>query len=224
MSGETPDVAAALRRELRARSLHALNSPLGAIMAQAELTQLLVRREAGGAADAATRIVDDGERCARMLRDAFAAMDELDTWQPGRSAVGDTVDDAMHDVGSSTMTVRVTGGDVVLPWCAPMAAAWFRRCLDNAFRHGASVVDVTAQDDAGDTVVSVHDDGEGLRGLTGEGALRPFVSTTPGTHTGLGLWLVQAMARWAGGSVALPSVPAGFTVQCRLPSPGRYLS
>jgi signal transduction histidine kinase len=68
--------------------------------------------------------------------------------------------------------------------------------------------------------LSVSDDGRGMSQEVKRRALDPFYSTKPrGLGTGLGLALVDAMARSAGGSVRIDSEPAqGTTVVLSLPA------
>lgn len=218
MNDVVTGAASELRREWRSRSLHALNSPLGAILAQAELVQLLVSRgRTAGAIEAATNIVGDCERYARMLRDAFAAMDAVDTWSPGYCTVAEALDLAVASLDGAGIALEAEGRNVVLPWPVAVAASFLSRCFDNARRHGASRIGVTATTDQGELHLLVRDDGTGLQGIGAEAALRAFVSTAPATHTGLGLWIAQALARRVGGELFLPPTEHGFLVECRLP-------
>ncbi|UPG87786.1 hypothetical protein L2Y94_10640 [Luteibacter aegosomatis] len=219
MNDVATGAASETRREWRSRSLHALNSPLGAILAQAELVQLLVSRgRTASAIEAATNIVGDCERYGRMLRDAFAAADAIDTWSPGYCTVAEALDLAAGSLEGDDIALEAEGRDVVLPWPAPVAASFLSRCFDNARRHGARRIGVTATTDRGALRLLVRDDGTGLQGVSAEAALRSFVSSTPATHTGLGLWIAQALAHRVGGELFLPPTEHGFLVECRLPA------
>lgn len=219
MNAVLDDPASAIRREWRSQSLHALNSPLGAILTQAELVHLLASRgRTDEALATATNIVNDCERYARVLRHAFAAMEAVDTYAPGHCKVADALASVSGALDAADIAIDVNGGDVMLPWSLQAAASFFSRCFDNAGRHGARAVSVTVAKD--DDVVRIHvrDDGTGLQGLSAEAALRCYVSSTPATHSGLGLWIARALARRAGGDVFLPPTARGFLVECVLPA------
>jgi anti-sigma regulatory factor (Ser/Thr protein kinase) len=76
--------------------------------------------------------------------------------------------------------------------------------LENSVAAGASVIAVTIEEriDEDALVVSVEDDGHGLR-VTPDEAQNPFYTTKSGKRTGLGIALFKAAAERAGGSLTL---------------------
>jgi two-component system, OmpR family, sensor kinase len=205
--------------ELRAKALHALNNPLGSILVHAELVTAFAD---GGRIDdvrqAASRIATDCERHARMLRDAFRAMEELDPALDAPCTLGEAVKAAVSRL-PGPLAVATHGDAVRLPMPRSTLITVLGRLLDNAHENAASRVDITAREGVDGWDVNVSDDGVGLHGLTVEQALRPFVSAAASTRTGLGLWVAQALVRRHGGQLTLSAgSPGGVQVGWHMPA------
>ena len=85
--------------------------------------------------------------------------------------------------------------------------------LENSIRAGAKQVEISLlmDEEANELRLTVDDDGPGL-GASPERVLDPFYTTRPGKKTGLGLSLLKADARAAGGDLLLgPSLTLGGT-------------
>ena len=85
--------------------------------------------------------------------------------------------------------------------------------LDNACRYGSEVICSVAQQDA-QVLVSVSDNGSGIAPADFERVFEPFVRldaarTQQGSHAGLGLAIVRAVARAHGGDVTLANRNGG---------------
>ena len=96
--------------------------------------------------------------------------------------------------------------------------------ISNAFRYGVpgGHVDVAVRREGDDAVLTVSDDGIGIAPEQQERIWRRFYQVDParsgGEGTGLGLYMVQQIARLHGGTVSVDSAPGkGSTFTVRLP-------
>jgi signal transduction histidine kinase len=98
--------------------------------------------------------------------------------------------------------------------------------LSNAvgFSEAGQTVRVTARKEGGEVVLSVHDDGRGIRSEVREKVFERFETHTIGTRhrgVGLGLSIVRSFVELHGGRIALDSRPgSGTTVTCVFPADG----
>jgi signal transduction histidine kinase len=92
--------------------------------------------------------------------------------------------------------------------------------LRNALQASTGKVQVSLAEAAGELVIGIADDGEGLPDHSVERLLEPFFSTkSPGEGTGLGLAIVQAVCEEHGGTLDLVNRPeGGCQVTLRLPA------
>lgn len=103
--------------------------------------------------------------------------------------------------------------------------AILRNLLDNAIRYSPAggQVNLCSYREAGDVVIEVEDNGPGIPDGERARVLDAFyrVPGTPGTGSGLGLSIVQALVVRLGGSMALmasTAFPHGLLVRIRLPA------
>ena len=96
--------------------------------------------------------------------------------------------------------------------------------ISNAFRYGVpgGHVDVAVRREGDDAVLTVSDDGIGIAPEQQEHIWQRFYQVDParsgGEGTGLGLYMVQQIARLHGGTVSVDSAPGkGSTFTVRLP-------
>ena len=92
--------------------------------------------------------------------------------------------------------------------------------LSNAIRHTGSDthINVVLTIEGGQAVLRVVDDGPGIEPELGERVFDMFVQARRGNGLGLGLALVQQIARFHGGAVRMSSEPSlGSTFEVRLP-------
>ncbi|MEX0309605.1 MAG: sensor histidine kinase [Tateyamaria sp.] len=94
-----------------------------------------------------------------------------------------------------------------------------RNLIDNALRHGGSGlsrIDVTAQRQQDDIVLSVRDDGIGLSPDAVEAAKTRFQTVAATSGSGLGLSIAEAVAIGHGGEMEISPTRDGLTVSLRL--------
>lgn len=94
--------------------------------------------------------------------------------------------------------------------------------VQNALQHGATPIEVAVVERPGHAVLQVRDHGEGISPERREEALQPFSRLDPARsrtgNVGLGLALVEAIARAHGGRIALQQPEgAGLQVEVWLP-------
>ncbi|MCZ8107653.1 MAG: ATP-binding protein [Burkholderiales bacterium] len=90
--------------------------------------------------------------------------------------------------------------------------------LDNAARHGAERVSITAQSSGGRVVLSVCDDGPGVADANCDQIFEPFFTTRrQDGGTGMGLAIVRAMAHSHGGEIRLVPAAHGAAFGLALP-------
>ncbi len=96
----------------------------------------------------------------------------------------------------------------------------FKNLIHNAFKHGkAQNITFTLSADGGFTTVSIEDDGLGFSGDRGELG-QMFHRHQAQSGSGLGLYLVETIARALGGEVTYPPSSKGFKVQVKFPQGG----
>jgi two-component system sensor histidine kinase PrrB len=110
----------------------------------------------------------------------------------------------------------------VIAWPEGLRLA-FDNLLDNAARHGADRVSITAAPDADGVEVIVDDDGPGIEPSERTRVFERFVRghSAGGDGSGLGLALVQQQVRLHGGSISITDSPlGGARVHMRIPRDG----
>jgi heavy metal sensor kinase len=222
---------AGIQRERRfvADASHELRTPLAVLRTELELATRrprtaaeleLALRSAGDEVERLVRLAEDLlvlaradegklplrlERLdARELLDAVAGRHATRAQTNGRTLV--VADDVEVTVLGDRLRLEQAVGNLV----------------DNALRHGAGPVLLDAVSDDGAVELSVHDDGAGLSAEFLPHAFERFSrsdSARSGAGAGLGLAIVDAVARAHGGSaVARNDAAGGFSVTIVLPA------
>lgn len=92
--------------------------------------------------------------------------------------------------------------------------------VDNALKHGGaslSKIDVTAKLQGGALILCVSDDGLGISGKEIETALRRFSQVSAQAGSGLGLPIVETIAKGHGGSLELICLSPGLAAKLQFP-------
>jgi two-component system osmolarity sensor histidine kinase EnvZ len=136
---------------------------------------------------------------------------------------------SLDEVVRQTLAIYATDQRVRLELRAPenrlFAADSVRHALlnlvQNALEYGRPPVTVRTSSSAGEIQIEVHDRGPGLSEAEWSEAVRPFhrLRAQPGgTHTGLGLAMVDRLVRVSGGSLDAKRTGDGFATMVRLPA------
>jgi signal transduction histidine kinase len=220
------------QRSLVSDTAHELRSPIASIRAQLEVALDHPEQQEwpGTAAD----VLADTLRLGRLAEDllVLARLDECDT-RPASRRGTQPVDLA----ALVTAEVRRAAGTRV-----PVLASAPRPCLvlgdaeglrrillnlvENAVRYAKSKVDVSVTAEGGEVLLTVTDDGPGIREADRERAFGRFVRLDEARSreddgaggAGLGLAIVQALARSYGGRAELADASPGLRAVARLPA------
>ena len=216
-------------RSFASNAAHELRNPLAALRAQAEVAR--DSRDAKVARTALDAVILACDRLTRLIEQllALARVEEL-----GTPSTPVRLDALARDVVAALAPAAIAaGGDLALETAGPVECAGnaslleaaLRNLLDNALRHGGSGVNVrvSVQPDESGCTLLVQDDGAGVAadsiGRLGNRFER--ADAAPDTGSGLGLALVERIARWHGGSLSFEpgSDGRGLSVTLRLPRP-----
>jgi signal transduction histidine kinase len=177
--------AIADERRLTDEIAHELRTPLTALRGEVQLAEL------GGTpvpTQAVSREVDRLSAAVTAILTTARQRVEATARSPLADALHKAVGDRGVEVGPMAGLHVGLPTDVVVGIVSPL--------LDNAVRHAASRVWVTARPEPGRVVLQVFDDGPGFSPADVERVFEPGVTT--GRGHGLGLALVLRMARAAG--------------------------
>lgn len=227
LNGLLERIGEAIQRERNFTSdaAHELRTPLTIIDTHLQVARLA----AGGAArqplaDAATGVALMRGTLEQLLmlarvegRVSFDDGTSITAIEAVERAVAVACDDAAHRV-----EVRPCGDPPTLDVPPPLAIVALRNLIDNALRYSPpdTPVDVAIQSEGASVRFVVRDSGPGMSETEARSATRRFWrgQTTLG-GSGLGLALVDAIARRFGGSLALaPRKPQGLCAALVLPT------
>jgi signal transduction histidine kinase len=219
------------RREQRfiADAAHELRSPLATLRAELELARRRPRDRqalegvldsALGETDRLCRLADDLLLLARaeqgvlqLQLEAVPASDLLEAVARRFAATA-----ALH--GRTVQTVA-DGSLPVLHGDRLRLEQSVGNLVDNALRHGAGPVVLSAVADGSDITIRVADRGEGIPESIADTAYRPFQrgpGIGAGTGSGLGLAIASEIARAHAGRITSHRQPEGFVVELTIPA------
>jgi signal transduction histidine kinase len=209
------------QRVFVADAAHELRSPLASLRTQLEVAERRVAR--GGApvtAGALADLVADTERLSRLVDDLLLLARVDDTGAGVVRFAPVDVSALVRDMAGRYAGQRVpvvvnrrvdglrVSGD------ADQLRRVLGNLLDNAVRHAARRVEVSAAADGAELVLVVADDGAGIRAGDREQAFARFTRLDDGRGpdeggTGLGLAIVRELVRAHGGTVRLEDAGLG---------------
>ena len=217
------DEAATARRGFVADASHELRSPVAAMRAMLDVT-------GGGLPEPGLLDAIDSEvrRLEILVADLLVLARSDRTPRPTFTEVD--VDQVVRDEAAamrlrSPLRVDTSGVDAARIVADPDAAARMIRNLgDNALRHARTAVWLTCAGGDGTVIIGVHDDGPGVPKQDWERVFERFVRLEAARDrasggSGLGLSVVRAIAREAGGEVRFVEPRhGGASVEVRLPA------
>lgn len=192
-------------RAFASHAAHALRTPLAGMDAQLAVA---LRESPPELQPRLQRVRDASGRLQRVVRSL------LDLFR-----VGAEVHRAPVELKALIAHLPVEGLEVTVPDAAvvdvdaDLVAAALANLLDNALRYGARHVRVDVPQPG---VVRLDDDGRGCTPERRQALRDALAAQDYDGGTGLGLMLADLVARAHGGSVALPDVAQGFSVQLAL--------
>ena len=204
----------AMLGEMAARLAHQIRTPLSAAMLWASRT---------GSDDARGRIV-------ARLHDIESMVDDMLRFARGtpadervidaRRLAASVVDDA-RALAPEHLSLVVDGPEHGPAVCGNVRALGgaLANLVANAVQHSPEhgVVRVTVWREHDTVVITVADDGAGIRPGLSDQIFEPFFTTRP-DGTGLGLAVVRSVAQAHGGDVDVQSSPGGSRFSIRLPA------
>ena len=162
-----------------------------------------------------SNILDDTERLEAMahrLRDLARAENSQ---HGGHAALEPLMDDLRSRFGR--VTIRASGSlDRTIGMSVENALIVLSHLVDNAVRHNATEVNVSASELAGAVRLSVSNNGDAISEQNRDRIFDAFFTTRRDSGgTGMGLAIVQSLLRANGGSIRLlrPDRGAAFEVQ-----------
>ncbi|OWV75725.1 histidine kinase [Rhizobium sp. R339] len=208
-------------RSFAAHVSHELKSPLTAIRGAAEL---LRDDDAERPMTKAQRlhfldnIVADAVRLDALLQRLRELAQAETPMAEGRSSVASII----GPLRQRFPALDISGtGDTETPIALPQEAAVivFANLADNAFRHGAKLLEFMVSADARSAFILVRDDGSGISQANRDRIFQPFFSTRREEGgTGMGLGIVHAMLGSHGGTIHLrQTTGAGAEFEIAIP-------
>lgn len=203
---------------------HELKSPLTSIQGAAELLRDdLDSSLRGMSADDRRRFLDniisDTERLTAVVR----RLHELARAEAAPTEEQTRIVDALADLRSGFPTLEIEeNGDIDLPirMSAESARIVLVHLADNASRHGATLLTITAARRSDELHVTIRDNGAGVSPANRDKIFDSFFTTRRDSGgTGMGLAIVRALLQAHGGSIALAEhgTPAGATLVLTVP-------
>ncbi len=212
--------------EFIANAAHQLRNPIAGVLALAEAvksapTATAAKQRAADLLDAARETADLSQKLLLLERaeaisppsahEVFSLRDALATWIEGFQA---SAPERVHiDLETEDNLGEISGDPTMLREAV-------LNLMTNACLHGGAdmtQITVAARRDADAVVVSVRDNGQGIAAQDLPVALERFAQLSPTSVSGLGLSIVQAVAKSHGGSFAISSAAKGVLAQIRLP-------
>lgn len=205
---------------------HDLRSPLNSVVVG---TRLLSRQEphVPEAARSIDRVLSAAERMDRLIGDMtdFTQTRVSGTLPLKKEKVdlGELVDQIVREIqarGGSQIRVNRVGGEATGEWDRGRLLRVIANLVNNAIAYGdpSAPVSIRLEGEAAHVVLCVHNDGQPIPPDLQPQIFEAFKRGAKGVGSGLGLFIVQQIAKAHGGHVELDSGPGrGTTFRVRLP-------
>jgi two-component system sensor histidine kinase KdpD len=115
----------------------------------------------------------------------------------------------MEDALDGWKVVVEVPSDLVVPVDPVLVEQVLINLVDNAIKHGASPIEVSARQEGATVVLDVVDHGRGVPDEVGATLFDKFVRASTAPGVGLGLAVVRAIVEAHGGRVGVENVPGG---------------
>lgn len=223
-------------RRFVADASHELRTPLTSIRGYAELHRQGAVTEPDAVSQLLRRIEDQATRMG-LLVDDLLLLARVDAERPFErtpvdlaTVAAEVVESARATAPDRDISCRTDGEDLVVPGDAARLRQVLTNLVDNALTHTPDGTPVTvtvrraAERDAGWVALEVRDEGPGLTPTQAEHVFERFYRTDAARTrarggSGLGLSIVEAIARAHGGRAEVESAPdQGATFRVLLPS------
>jgi two-component system OmpR family sensor kinase len=222
---------ASFERERRfvADAGHELRTPLAVVKAELEAA---LRNEAPGSQvhDSLVAALDETDHLVQLADDLLVLARAADGRLPVRREAVDVRDLLERTrarfadrAAEQARAIAIDAPDRLdMPLDSLRARQALANLVDNALRHGAGDVRLTARRDRDAVEIDVHDDGPGFSPDLAARAFERFAAGDDGRTaggTGLGLAIVRAIAEaHAGSATIVATPPPGATVRLRMPA------
>ena len=212
-------------RDFVADASHELRTPIAKVQGWSEVL-LEGRLDSDKSRDAIERIVGAAEELGGVV-DELALLASLDvtphvTKEPVDvgALAREVTEDAVVAAADATVTCHVAEGIGVINADAAALRRALRNLVGNAVQHGGGIVTVAVTRDSGVILIEVADEGPGIAATVRGRVFDRFFTTSPGRgrHSGLGLAIVDAVARAHGGTVTLRDSGRGAHFVLSLPT------
>ena len=200
----------AAERAFSAQAAHALRTPLAGMVAQLAAAQRMAPPEVQ------IHLTRSREAAERLRRVVSALLTLFRANQDVRRQAVDLANTVRH-LGIDGLTIETTGAASIAADPDLLAAAMMN-LFENSLRYGATRVMVEAHCSGDVTRIVVRDDGKGMDESAREGLQGALDAQTSEGQQGLGLLLVDLVARAHGGRVRLLPAQAGCAVELTLVS------
>ncbi len=197
---------------------HELKSPLTAIKGAAELMRDAEHSMTPEERERfLTNVLNDTDRISVLL-DRLREMARADNPELGGSVALPVVVQALRD-RFGELAITLGGASSPLGMSEENAQIVFGHLIDNAVRHGATAVSISAAEEGGSVLVRVADNGSGVSPGNQPRIFDPFFTTRRAEGgTGMGLGIVRALLRAHGGDIALEEAEVGASFLLKLPA------
>lgn len=197
---------------------HEIKTPLTSIQGAAELML-----DAPDMSDEERRhflgnVIADTERLTAILH-RLRELARADNPQTSGSTPLSAAAEALRSAFSGLKIQLSEESDVILPLSQENALIVLSHLADNARRHGATMLNITAWQAGKELHLRVSDDGEGISERNRDKVFEAFFTTRRESGgTGMGLGIVQAMLQAHGGRIALSDAGSGTCFEIVLPA------
>ncbi|HEU0034395.1 MAG TPA: ATP-binding protein [Kofleriaceae bacterium] len=204
-----------LRSSLLSTVSHDLRTPLAVITGAATTLRDDADRLTPAARDELlSSIVDDARRLERILGNLLqltrveSGLVANREWVPVEELVGAALTRLEDTLGDRTVVLDVPA-ELVMPVDPVLFEQVLINLVDNAVKHGAPPIEISARREGGTIELAVRDHGPGIPVDAAPRLFDKFVRASTAPGAGLGLAVVRAIVEAHGGTVAAADAPGG---------------